>query len=189
MRNAKRRVKIPGRNNKRYRMKKTDYIVWIPEYSVGVELIDNQHKELMNLVNDSISHCTGDDKAEKNFFDTMINVYAITHITDHFATEEDIMIKTGYRKYQEHKKEHDDVVEKLRGAIQDIVSGKLDLDLRGFSFFLRDWFLEHIPNFDKPTEEYFKMDAENVPKNDTGRRLLHALLFFRKKAILGNGGY
>jgi hemerythrin len=136
-------------------MQKTEYIVWRPEFSVGVEEIDNQHKELLNLVNDSINHSTGNAESERNFFDTIIRI-GVNYLQNHFSTEEQIMVKTAYQNYDAHKKEHDDMIKTVSDMIDDIESGKTPLNLLRFSLFLRDWFLNHIPTFDKPTEECFK---------------------------------
>jgi hemerythrin len=144
-------------------MRRTEYTYWQPEFSVGVEEIDNQHKELLNLVNDSINHSTGNTKAERNFFDKIIRI-GIDYLKTHFSTEEQIMIKTGYHGYGAHKTEHDAMVKTLTDLIDNIESGKTSLNLLEFSLYLRDWFLNHIPAFDKPAEEYFKQGA-NVQSN------------------------
>jgi hemerythrin len=122
---------------------------------VGVEKIDNQHKELLNLVNDSINHSTGNAGAERNFFDRIIRI-GVDYLKTHFFTEEQIMLQTGYPGYDAHKAEHDAMVKNLTDTIANIESGKTPLNLLEFSLFLRDWFLNHIPSFDKPAEECFK---------------------------------
>ncbi|MDR2028401.1 MAG: bacteriohemerythrin [Treponema sp.] len=136
-------------------MKKAEYIYWRMEFSVGVEEIDNQHKELLNFVNDSLNHCTGDREAEKKYFMKAIAV-GLEYLKKHFSTEENIMTLTGYEKYKDHKTEHDLLIENLSSLIHDVEAGIQPLDLPKISFFLRDWFLNHIPMFDKPTEECFK---------------------------------
>jgi hemerythrin len=136
-------------------MQKTEYTVWRSEFSVGVEEIDNQHKELLNLVNDSINHSTGNTEAERSFFDRIIRI-GINYLQNHFSTEEQIMIKTGYQGYDAHKIEHDAMIKNLTEIIDNIEAKKTTLNLLQFSLFLRDWFLNHIPSFDKPAEECFK---------------------------------
>jgi hemerythrin len=136
-------------------MQKTEYVFWRSDFSVGVEKIDNQHKELLNLVNDSISRCTGNAETERIFFDKIIRI-GLNYLKDHFSTEEQIMIKTGYQNYDEHKTEHDNMIKNVTDMVNDIESGKTPLNLLRFTLFLRDWFLNHIPVFDKSAEDYFK---------------------------------
>jgi hemerythrin len=139
-------------------MKKAEYIHWRAEFSVGVEEIDNQHKELLNFVNDSLNHCTGDIETERKYFIKAIYV-GLEYLKRHFSTEENIMTLMAYQNYKEHKAEHDTFIENLTATVHDIEAGLLPLDLSKISFFLRDWFLNHIPLFDKPAEECFKKGA------------------------------
>jgi hemerythrin len=136
-------------------MQKTGYVFWRPEFSVGVEKLDNQHKELLNLVNDSISCCTGNAETERIFFDKIIRI-GLDYLENHFSTEEQIMIKGGYQHYHTHKTEHDNMIKNVTNMVNDIESGKTPLNLLQFALFLRDWFLNHISTFDKPAEDCFK---------------------------------
>jgi hemerythrin len=131
-----------------------DYIVWLPEYSIGVAEIDYQHKELLNLMNYIINHCTGNKREEMEFFDKTIDG-AIENLARHFSTEEKIMEKTNYPKYNEHKKEHDKLTEELTGMIEGIKNGTIELKLAEIISFLKKWMLNHIPQYDREAKEYF----------------------------------
>jgi hemerythrin len=136
-------------------MNEISYIVWQSEYSVDVALIDNQHKDLLNLVNLALGNCTGNKKNEKEFFDRMINP-TIKHLQFHFETEEKIMTQTRYPDYDTHSGEHKKLLEIMTQERNTIQSGKKELDLLWLSCYLRDWLLEHIPTHDKPAAEYFR---------------------------------
>ncbi|MDR0718124.1 MAG: bacteriohemerythrin [Treponema sp.] len=131
-----------------------DYIVWLPEYSVGVAEIDYQHKELLNFMNYAINHCTGNKREEMKFFNKTVDS-AIENLTNHFSTEEKIMEKTNYPKYNEHKKEHDKITEELIVMIEGIKNGTVELELAEVISFLKNWILNHIPQYDKEAKEYF----------------------------------
>ncbi|MDR1586735.1 MAG: bacteriohemerythrin [Treponema sp.] len=134
---------------------KVEYIVWKQEYSVEVEEIDNQHKELLNIVNSLLSCYLGNKTKGKEFFIKIING-AFEHIKFHFATEENIMQETHYPNYAEHKAEHDNMVGNLTVLINDTVSGKIEFDVLAFALNLKDWFLNHIPEHDIKAKECFK---------------------------------
>jgi hemerythrin len=131
------------------------YVSWQSEYSVGVTEIDNQHKEVLNLINYIFSNCTGDRKAELQCFNRIAKV-APGDFRNHFSTEETIMRETGYPKYAEHKAEHDTILENIEALIGRVAKHPEDLELLVLAEFLRDWVLAHIPNFDNPAAEYFR---------------------------------
>jgi hemerythrin len=122
------------------------YIRWSPSYSVGVKLIDDQHKGLLDFVNDLTKHSTGNEEEERKYFEKAIG-QAVNYIKVHFATEEKIMTTTKFQGYAEHKKAHDDFIIAVVKSIKDFESGKR-LVLLNFSTFLKDWILSHIAIMD-----------------------------------------
>jgi hemerythrin len=138
---------------------KIDLIAWNREYSLGVPEIDTQHREIMTLINHTINHCTGNFIEEKNYFDRVINT-AIQYLSEHFEAEEKILGKTKYETYEEHKKEHDTFLKKLKGIREDVKEGKKKLNLFEFAVYLKEWALSHILCYDKGAEKYFKEGKE-----------------------------
>jgi hemerythrin len=126
-------------------------------FSVGIKVIDDQHKSLLDLVNDLFNHATGDEKAERAYFKKVIH-QAVEYIKVHFATEEKIMTATKFPGYAEHKKTHDDFVLTVVQNVKDFEAGKR-LTLTKFSYFLKDWILTHIAVMDKKYFDYFKKIA------------------------------
>jgi hemerythrin len=148
------------------KMDKVKYIVWTHEYSVEVEEIDNQHKDLLNIVNSLLSCYSGNGIRGKEYFLKIIND-AVEHIKFHFATEENIMVETKYPNYNEHKAEHDKMIDNLSALMGDSVSEKIALDPLVIALNLKDWFLGHIPEHDIKAKEYFKRyyGPRDVPEN------------------------
>jgi hemerythrin len=144
-------------------MQKLDFMRWKKEYSVDVIEIDLQHKEIMTLINALISHCTGNKKEERKYFDQII-VMAIEQIKKHFDTEIEILDRTKYGKHEEHKNEHDIVLENLKKINNEIKENAIELDLLKMTIYLKDWISDHIESYDKKAKEYFKegiKDTEN----------------------------
>jgi hemerythrin-like metal-binding protein len=139
---------------------KLDFIVWQPEYSIGVVEIDYQHKELLNLVNYTINNCTGNKIEEKKYFNKIIDG-TIKQMKEHFSTEERIMEKTNYPKYNDHKSEHEKVIKELSEIVEGIKDGTIELKLIEIASFLKDWILDHIPRYDKDAKEYFLKGYDN----------------------------
>jgi len=134
-----------------------DLITWSDKFSCGIKLIDDQHKELVELVNEMFNHVTGNDLQEKNYFNRVIND-AVAYVKTHFATEEKLMLATKFDGYAEHKKEHESFILAVVENIKDYEAGKR-LTLSTFTRFLKDWVLSHIALMDKKYFEYFKKVA------------------------------
>lgn len=87
----------------------TDAFEWRDEYSLGVEKLDNAHKELFSLVNRIIRSFTERDFDKKK--NTCIEAvkYLKTYTVRHFAEEEAYQLSIGYAGYRTHKKIHDNM--------------------------------------------------------------------------------
>jgi len=132
-------------------------VVWSNAFSCGIKLIDEQHKGLVNLVNDMFSHVTGDDQQEREYLNRVIHE-AIRYIRIHFATEEKIMNATKFDDYKEHKQAHDSFILSIAGHVKSVAAGKR-YTIMPFAKFLKDWILSHIAVMDKRYFEYFKQIA------------------------------
>jgi hemerythrin len=137
--------------------KRSDLVTWSPTFSVGIRLIDEQHKELLNLTNDLFNHCVGDEEAERAYFAKVIHE-AVNYVKIHFSTEEKIMRKTNFGGYLDHKREHDAFVLMVVEQVQAFNDGK-KFNLTVFTKFLKNWILTHIALKDKQYFEYFKKVA------------------------------
>jgi hemerythrin len=139
-----------------------DMVAWSPTYSVGVALIDNQHKGLLKLTNDLYNHCIGDPESEREYFKSVIHE-AVNYVKIHFATEEKIMLRTAFPGYVEHKKEHDSFVLSILEHVKNYDEHKT-MTLIAFTHYLKNWILTHIAVSDKQYFMYFKHIATR--KND-----------------------
>jgi len=154
--------------------KESELVTWSPTFSVGIKLIDDQHKGLLDLVNDMFNHVSS-NKAEESAYFAKVIQKAVQYVKIHFATEEKIMIHTNFPGYAEHKKAHDTFV-------LTIVEYSLDSNtdsrfvLTEFTRFLKEWILTHIAIMDKQYFVYLKriatrkadgklsINQSNVPK-------------------------
>ncbi|MCL2043334.1 MAG: bacteriohemerythrin [Treponema sp.] len=136
---------------------KTDLITWSSTFSVGVKLIDDQHKGLLDLVNDMFNHATGNEAEEREYFASIIQ-QAVQYVKVHFSTEEKIMLHTKFPGYAEHKKTHDSFVLTLVENIEKYNAGRR-LILSDFTKFLKEWILTHVAIMDKMYFSHFKSIA------------------------------
>jgi len=134
-----------------------DHVKWSDSYALGIKIIDDQHKALIDIVNDLFNHATGREWEEHEYFKDVIK-QAVDYVKFHFATEEKIMISTKYKGYEAHKKNHEEFILQVVKTAKDYESGKR-LTLTSFGYFLKDWVLSHIAVMDKKYCEYFKSIA------------------------------
>jgi hemerythrin len=137
---------ILAEGNVAYTNKEVEHIYWSNSYSVGIKLIDDQHKGLLDFVNDLLNHSTGNEKDERAYFAKAIGE-AVNYVKVHFATEEKIMLATNFQDYPEHKKAHEDFILAVVKNVKDFEDGKR-LVLLNFSNFLKNWILSHIAIMD-----------------------------------------
>ncbi|MHC4139501.1 MAG: bacteriohemerythrin [Planctomycetota bacterium] len=76
---------------------------WDDKYSVGISIIDEEHKKLIGIMNKAIA-LEQDSSNPKEITEVLneMNIYVNTH----FATEEAYMVKFNYPDYENHRKEH-----------------------------------------------------------------------------------
>lgn len=129
----------------------TEMVVWTDELSVGIQEIDEQHKVLVNLLNElsqAIKEHHGNE-ACLNILDRLVDYTRI-----HFAVEESLMRIFDYADYENHKAEHEQLIEEVQAMRHEIED-----DHRKISFkllhFLKMWLTQHILSSDKEYSEHF----------------------------------
>jgi hemerythrin-like metal-binding protein len=132
--------------------KKRERFVWKDEYSVNVHEIDEQHKQILEIINhlmDIISELPKKEEDIKNVIHDLV-VYK----TNHFATEDKYFHRFNYEGTVEHKIAHKRFDEKM-----DTLARKYKKDAVGHAFalidFLEDWFISHIMRTDHKYITFF----------------------------------
>ncbi|GAA5787164.1 hypothetical protein GCM10007860_18380 [Chitiniphilus shinanonensis] len=124
---------------------------WTGEFSIGLEEIDEQHMELVRLLNELHQAII-----ERHATSTCREILgALTDYTrTHFAVEESLMRISGYPEFAEHKQSHEDLIAQVL-ALQD----KLDSGEARITFellhFLKQWLIHHINESDRRFGQYF----------------------------------
>lgn len=118
---------------------------WSDDLSVGHKFIDDDHRKLVDMVNDfheAMQEGKGNEVINKVLDD-------LTKYTrEHFRREEAEMQRIRYPQYLAHKLEHDKLLAEVSELQASMRSGKAMLSIK-VSKFLRDWLLTHIKQTDK----------------------------------------
>lgn len=109
--------------------------------SVGIDMIDEDHKCLINLLNDYIAAVDNDEGVF--VFDSLFKQF-MDYTEYHFAREEQLMAEAGYTDLESHAQGHRMIIEQLNDMREQVllsVSSDMQDDVR--EFFL-NWLQVHI---------------------------------------------
>ena len=127
------------------KMTSHQYFKWKPEYSVGIDSIDQQHKKLLGLINQlqtAVDFSTG-EQFEREALDQLLD-YTKTH----FSYEEGLMEQNGYPDFESHKKQHEKMIAKVGEVLAEYEKDQ-DTAMKNAVIYLKDWLIKHINGTDK----------------------------------------
>jgi|ERR1035437_2315951 hemerythrin-like metal-binding protein len=119
--------------------------VWRDELSVGNVLLDNDHRQLINKVNELFRAM--EQRKDKGVLSELLSA-VIEFTREHFKLEEDLMYQMQYLELSAHKEEHDRLLREMSDMQKKFVEGKSMLSIH-VSRFLNDWVFNHILHDDK----------------------------------------
>lgn len=163
-----------------------DIFQWDNDFITNIKVIDEQHIQLINIINNGIKMTLDKMDVSSNQFEELKKSLD-EYIKLHFFTEENIMAdaKIYYEHIADHKKEHKEFIDTIKlyfGNDEDVSKSKINEALE----YLIRWLAYHILNTDKllckqieliksgkdPKEAY---EIEANKKEETKEPLLKAL--------------
>lgn len=123
---------------------------WTDDMSLNIREIDDQHKKLIDMLNDFYNEMLADNKAAFAKLLKAISDYTVFH----FKTEEKYFARFNYAESEEHIRQHNDFVAKINDLRERFNSGKLVLSFE-LTNFLKDWLVKHIKVEDKKYRNLF----------------------------------
>ena len=118
-------------------------IKWRDDYSVGVGIIDGQHRHFIKIA-DRLYRCITENnvKCYPEILKELQN-----YADFHFSTEERYFEEFKYGGAAEHKAEHD----KLRARVSKFTHDEGELLIDGYKLleFLEEWLVNHLEKMDK----------------------------------------
>ncbi len=126
-------------------------IQWKKEFSVGIPSIDEQHKILINYINNLNTAMAA---GEANLIISDILVGLADYTKTHFKYEESLFDEHGYPLSESHIKQHQSLLEQvsnLRIRYESDISGSLGLEIMQF---LKSWLINHIQKSDKDYSKF-----------------------------------
>lgn len=128
------------------------FIMWSKDIETGIEIVDKQHKMLIDMINEFHDAIMAGQSSEKmDDIVTGLLYYAQTH----FGTEEEFFRKYNYPDRQAHIREHNEFIMNITSKFDKMKKGELVLSVE-ISKFLRDWLLNHVMSSDRKFAPYIK---------------------------------
>ncbi len=126
-------------------------IVFDETLSVGVRKLDEQHQQLIKMINTLI-------EAQSETLDSEETLELLTHMTEyadyHFSQEEQYMLEFNYSEYLSHKQEHVTFKKRTVDFLSAAKRGKQTLKVE-ITAFLRNWLVNHILRSDMKYKNFF----------------------------------
>jgi len=129
-------------------------IQWDESLSIGVELIDEQHKKWIEYIH----NVQGAIEAHRGMPQIASTLdFLISYTQFHFSTEEKSMAETGYSELENHRAEH----EKLKGTLDNLIEdfredGVTEKLSEAIGTFLGNWLRNHIRVVDQAFAVFLK---------------------------------
>jgi len=139
-------------------------ITWTPDLSVGIELIDQQHKMLIKHLNDLSQSLAAKQGPAK--IATTLN-FLIDYTNFHFTAEEKHMAVNNYPELENHKKKHEEFKKTLTSLEQDLEEeGATQLLADSIDTLLVKWLFEHIRAIDVAFGKFLKKKGVEIPREE-----------------------
>ncbi|MDR0487141.1 MAG: hemerythrin family protein [Treponema sp.] len=124
------------------------FIVWKPEYNLGIPVVDEQHRGVVSIINSL--HYGIQSKHGINILKPVINM--ITEYTRiHFEVEENFLTICKFPDLKNHCELHNELIRALSDAGRKSV---WEQDPGQFMGFLKKWWIEHICDKDRLFRDY-----------------------------------
>lgn len=118
----------------------TTYVKWLTALEIGNEILDEQHKSLIQLIN-NISPSVGEQGL----------AWVMDELADylfyHFAEEEDLLQRYRYHDLEEHKAEHQGFMVEVIRLTCEMETKRVDPD--NVREYMLNWLINHIETADR----------------------------------------
>jgi len=121
------------------------FIDWNDDMCIGVPLIDDQHKKLVDLINDI-------DDASRRFVDPAeVSAYIqrfFEYMMNHIQEEESLMDQSTYKEYYAHVQQHIEFSRKTMEFYKQFID-EHKIDIHELLDYLISWFINHTTVMDR----------------------------------------
>ena len=125
---------------------------WDNKYLVGQEVIDTDHRNLFQLINDFYD-AFQETKSRRELAALLTKL--VQYAEAHFRREEAIMQSNGYMLLGEHQMSHTKLYETIYALNERLMSDPAPMD-RAAVAFLKNWLVDHVMDEDMKFGEFLR---------------------------------
>lgn len=142
-------------------------IKWENRFNTGYKRVDDQHKELVSILNKLYLLVMNKDISKDDVAEELNNIIkdTVDYVAYHFSTEESIMKAIDYTGFKSHVVKHRNFTNKVLEEVNNYKNGK-EIDIKDFTLFLRDWLFNHIIVEDKVFINEVKSTLEKMAREE-----------------------
>jgi len=130
-----------------------EYFPWSDEYSVGIRIIDNDHRDLFSIVNEL--HRAIESNSALTVIKDLID-RLIKYVQEHFEREERLMAEYKYPGLADHRNRHQDFVGLIYAIRRIHIESPERLDHTKLLLMLETWLKLHILKSDRKYLPFLK---------------------------------
>jgi hemerythrin len=138
--------------------------MWKEQYRLGVDEVDNQHKELFERLSTFIKVVRGDMKWEQKIPEIKKTLkFMEDYVAEHFESEEKYQQQINYPGYEKHHEIHEQFKANIK-KFADLFENKgYEEDLvQEFSGKLMTWLIKHVTGDDQQISNFVKSQKEGT---------------------------
>lgn len=152
-------------------------VVWRDEYCTGISDIDYDHEQMFELIN-SLYKLLENQSDRQSILNCLGDIYA--NIATHFMLEELTMKKNGYDQYEEHKEDHNRLLDDIYDIKNDFEASN-DFKGKDLEKKLDNWFLIHFKTHDARLHKL----GQEMAHEEENSSLFDSLFEKAKQSFLG----
>lgn len=126
-------------------------IAWRKEYEIGIKVIDEQHKSLIDMLNKVDANRERIDKIPV-LKEVLFGL--VEYTKSHFHDEEAFMEEIAYPKLLEHRRQHQILTDQVVDILKKLRTGNFNIN-DDLMMFLKKWVINHIMDHDHQIGEYY----------------------------------
>ena len=160
---------------------------WKEKYCIGIDPIDNQHKELIDIIS-KLEQSLTENKGERRFIETLR--FLVDYTKFHFKTEEELMNEIDFPRYVLHRELHNNFIKKITEILVNLKNKKPTKPVELLDFLI-DWVINHVLDEDRHIGVFIRdgiieekaQSIISVAKQDVIYNIDKLKILFKKKLI------
>jgi hemerythrin len=116
-------------------------IEWRDEFEIGIPSVDYEHRTLILMIN-KLHEKLAENADKSTVAEFLGEIHAL--VSAHFALEEKEMREMAYDDFEEHKEDHEELLDQIRDMMDDVEQDEGGAAMNALGSRLNDWFTKHF---------------------------------------------